>query len=145
MINGIRQVAIMVESLEDATGLYTRTLGTKICHSEDLTRYALRNAVMPTGEGTFVELLQPTDPQSAGGRFLQRKGEAYKRIVELAPKEIMKLLAQQNLSVEEATRLSVALISLEAEANPEKVSFPVRVITLPKNGGGNLAVYDRVF
>ena len=65
----------MVESLEEATSLYTRTLGTKVCHSEDLNQYSLRNAIMPTGEGTFVELLQPTDPQSAGGRFLQRKGE----------------------------------------------------------------------
>ncbi len=74
-IKGIRQVAVMVNDLQDAVGLYDRVLGMKVCYSEDLSEYGLRNAVLPAGGGTFVELLQPTDPQSAGARFLQRRGE----------------------------------------------------------------------
>lgn len=75
MLKGIRQIAMMVNDLEDTLTLYQRVLGMTPCHRETLEAFGLRNAVLPAGEGTFVELLQPTDPNAAGARFLQRKGE----------------------------------------------------------------------
>jgi methylmalonyl-CoA epimerase len=75
MLQGIRQIAVMVNDLEEALALYQRVLEMQPCHREELSAYGLRNAVLPAGQGTFVELLQPTDASSAGARFLQRRGE----------------------------------------------------------------------
>ena len=75
VVKGIRQVAVMVDDLDSSVDLYRRVLGMEVCATHDLGQYGLRNAVLPAGEGTFVEVLQPTDPQSAGARYLQRRGE----------------------------------------------------------------------
>ncbi len=66
----------MVNDLKEAEDLYRNTLGMESCRSEELTNFGLVNSVLPAGNGTFVELLQPTSPESAGARFLARRGEA---------------------------------------------------------------------
>ena len=74
-LHSLRQVAFMVEDLEEGQDLYRKTLGMEACHSEDLSEFELSNQVLPAGNGTFVELLQPTSTQSAGALFLERRGE----------------------------------------------------------------------
>jgi len=76
MLERLRQVAFLVNDLEDAKNLYRRYLGMETCHSEDLSRYGLQNAVLPAGNGTFIELLQPTTQDSSAARYLERRGEA---------------------------------------------------------------------
>ena len=76
MLHRLRQLAFLVRDLEEAGGLYQRTLGMQPCRAEELPQYGMRNLVLPAGEGTFVELLQPVSDDSAGARFLQRRGEA---------------------------------------------------------------------
>ena len=76
MLERLRQVAFLVKDLEDGKDLYRRYLGMETCHSEDLSRYGLRNAVLPAGNGTFIELLQPTNGGSSAARYLERRGEA---------------------------------------------------------------------
>ena len=76
MLEKLRQVAFMVNDLKEAEGLYRKTLGMESCRSEELSNFSLVNSVLPAGNGTFVELLQPTSPDSAGARFLSRRGEA---------------------------------------------------------------------
>ena len=76
MLERLRQVAFLVRDLEDGKELYRRHLGMETCHSEDLSRYGLRNAVLPAGNGTFVELLQPTSGDSSAARYLERRGES---------------------------------------------------------------------
>lgn len=76
MLERLRQVAFMVRDLEQSHELYRSALGMESCFSEDLSQYGLKNLVLPAGEGTFVELLQPTSADTPGGRFLERKGEA---------------------------------------------------------------------
>ena len=76
MLDRLRQVAFLVPDLEAARGLYRRYLGMEPCFSEDLSYYGLRNAVMPAGRGTFVELLQPTRDGSSAARYLARRGPA---------------------------------------------------------------------
>jgi methylmalonyl-CoA/ethylmalonyl-CoA epimerase len=76
MLERLRQVAMMVKDLEEGRELYQRALGLEVCHSQDLSQYGLTNMVLPTGNGTFVELLQPTSAGSLGARFLSRRGEA---------------------------------------------------------------------
>ena len=79
MLERLRQVAFLVKDLEEGRELYRSTLGLEPCHSEDLTQFGLENLVLPAGNGTFVELLQPTadSPEtSPAKRFLERRGEA---------------------------------------------------------------------
>ena len=76
MLEKLRQAAFMVNDLKEAEDLYRNTLGMESCRSEELTNFGLVNSVLPAGNGTFVELLQATSPESAGARFLARRGEA---------------------------------------------------------------------
>ena len=68
MLERLRQVAFLVKDLDDGKELYRRHLGMETCHSEELTSYGLKNAVLPAGNGTFIELLQPTSADSAAAR-----------------------------------------------------------------------------
>jgi len=76
MLERLRQVAFLVKDLEGGKDLYRRYLGMESCHSEDLSRYGLQNAVLPAGNGTFIELLQPAGGGSSAARYLERRGEA---------------------------------------------------------------------
>ena len=76
MLHKLRQIAMMVEDLPEAIDLYGRVLGMEPSRSGALPQFGLDNAVLPAGNGTFVELLAPTSGDSAGARFLQRRGAA---------------------------------------------------------------------
>ena len=76
MLNKLRQVAFLVRDLKEGLELYRTHLGMETCHSEDLSNYKLINAVLPAGNGTFIELLQPTIAGSSAARYLERRGEA---------------------------------------------------------------------
>ena len=76
MLDRLRQVAFLVPDLEAARGLYRRYLNMEPCFSEDLSYYGVRNAVMPAGRGTFVELIQPIRDDSPAARYLTRRGPA---------------------------------------------------------------------
>ena len=72
---------MMVNDLPEAVDLYGRILGMRPSRTGALPQFGLDNAVLPAGNGTFVELLAPTrsltnQAASAGARFLQRRGEA---------------------------------------------------------------------
>jgi methylmalonyl-CoA epimerase len=76
LLERLRQVALLVRDLEEAGQLYQRVLGMAPCHRGELPQYGLANLVLPAGRDTFVELLQPTTPDSPAARFLNRRGEA---------------------------------------------------------------------
>lgn len=76
MLDRLRQVAFLVKDLPEAGDLYRRILGMESCSAQDLPEYGLANLVLPAGEGTFVELLQPTTPDSPAARYLERRGES---------------------------------------------------------------------
>ena len=76
MLHKLRQIAMMVNDLPEAVNLYGRALGIVPSRSGALPQFGLDNTVLPAGNGTFVELLAPNTADSAGARFLQRRGEA---------------------------------------------------------------------
>ena len=76
MLEQLRQVAFLVKDLENGKDLYRRYFAMETCHSEDLSDYGLLNAILPAGNGTFVELLQPTPGDYSAGRYLDQRGEA---------------------------------------------------------------------
>jgi len=76
MLDRLRQVAFLVNDIQDASQLYQRVLGLEPSSSQDLPEYGLTSQALPTGGGTFIELLQPTADDSAAARYLHRRGEA---------------------------------------------------------------------
>ena len=76
MLHKLRQIAMMVDDLPEAIDLYGRALGMAPSRTGALPQFGLDNAVLPAGNGTFVELLTPTNADSLGARFLQRRGSA---------------------------------------------------------------------
>ncbi len=67
---------MMVDDLPGTIDLYGRALQMEPSRTGSLPQFGLDNAVLPAGNGTFVELLAPDGSDSAGTRFLQRRGPA---------------------------------------------------------------------
>ena len=76
MLDRLRQIAFLVRDLPEAEGLYHRILGLEPSARHELAEYGMSSVVMPAGEGTFIELLQPTTGDSPSARYLDRRGEA---------------------------------------------------------------------
>ena len=76
MLHKLRQIAMMVGDLPGAIDLYGQALGMAPVHTDTLPQFGLDNAILTAGNGTFIELLTPHRDDSAGARFLQRRGDA---------------------------------------------------------------------
>ena len=69
----IRQVAIAAPALEPVVEHLHAVLGLEVCfHDPGVDVFGLRNALLPVGD-TFLEVLAPTRPSTAVGRFLERR------------------------------------------------------------------------
>lgn len=73
-IKKINHVAIVVEDLDSALGFWRDVLGLNLDHIEDVPSQASKVAFLPTS-GSEVELVQPTDPESGLGKYLEKRGE----------------------------------------------------------------------
>jgi len=66
-------IGIAVDDLEAARRLYGEVLGLRLGPIEELPERKLRICFVEAGEAN-IELLFPTDPESAVGKFLAAKG-----------------------------------------------------------------------
>lgn len=73
-IKKINHIAIVVENIDDALGFWRDQLGLDLDHVEDVPSQASKVAFLPVGEGE-VELVQPTDPDTGLGKYLDKRGE----------------------------------------------------------------------
>ena len=73
-IKKINHVAIVVEDIDSALGFWRDQLGLELDHIEEVPSQASKVAFMPVG-GSEVELVQPTDPESGLGKYLEKRGE----------------------------------------------------------------------
>ncbi|HIH01224.1 TPA: methylmalonyl-CoA epimerase [Thermoplasmata archaeon] len=69
----IDHIGIAVEDLEAALKPYVEGLGLRVEHTEEVPTERVRVAMLPVGE-TNIELLQPTDPESAIAKFIDKRG-----------------------------------------------------------------------
>ncbi|MEM2912596.1 MAG: methylmalonyl-CoA epimerase [Candidatus Bathyarchaeia archaeon] len=79
MIEGLDHVGIAVEKIEDALVLYEKVLGLKLERIKVVEDQKVKLAILYAGE-TKIELLEPTDPDSPLGKFLQKRGEGVHHI-----------------------------------------------------------------
>ena len=74
MLGDIVELTVVVRDLDAAIDRFTRLFGLKVHHRAESKEFGFKNAILPTGIG-HIELLQPTDPDKAVGRFLAKHGE----------------------------------------------------------------------
>ena len=69
----INHIAILVESVEAALPFWRDALGLELHQLEEVPAEKARVAFFPTGESE-IELVEPTDPETGLGRYLQKHG-----------------------------------------------------------------------
>jgi len=74
MLGDVVELSVVVRDLEAAIERYTRLFGLRVHRRAESEEFGFKNAILPTGIG-HIELLQPTDPDKAIGRFLAKHGE----------------------------------------------------------------------
>lgn len=74
MIKKVSHIGIAVNSIEQASRLYTEVLGLKIAGIEIVPDQKVKIAMIPVGD-TIIELLEPTDPAGAVGKHIASRGE----------------------------------------------------------------------
>ena len=73
-VKKINHVAILVENIESALNFWQNQMGLTLDHIEEVPSQASKVAFLPVGEGE-VELVEPTDPESGLGKYLEKRGE----------------------------------------------------------------------
>src|SRR6185369_4524532 len=76
VVKRIDHVAIVVENLDAALTFYRDMLGIQPSEVIDFPREGVKIAILPLGgpDGSQIELLEPTDPTTGVGRFLETRG-----------------------------------------------------------------------
>ena len=77
MIKKIDHIGIAVSDLDEALKLYRDTLGLEVEKTEDFG--GMRIAFLRIGDTEF-ELLQPTDPDGALAKFVEKRGEGVQHV-----------------------------------------------------------------
>ena len=73
MLSAIDHVGVAVPSIDAALALYRDTLGMPLVHRETVTEQGVDAALLDVGDG-HIELLEPLGPDTAVGKFLDRRG-----------------------------------------------------------------------
>ena len=69
----LRQIALVARELEPAERLLTAALAAQVCFRDPgVGKYGLHNALWALG-GTFLEVVAPTQANTAAGRYLERR------------------------------------------------------------------------
>ncbi|MFP6583137.1 MAG: hypothetical protein VCD00_11365 [Candidatus Hydrogenedentota bacterium] len=70
----IRQICLVAEKLAPVEDALCDVLGIKVCYRDPgVGKFGLENALFPIGN-QLLEVVAPTEPNTAGGRYLERHG-----------------------------------------------------------------------
>jgi hypothetical protein len=70
----LRQIALVARPLEPVLDDLRAVLGIEVCYRDPgVARFGLENALLPIGN-QLLEVVAPTQPSTAGGRYLERRG-----------------------------------------------------------------------
>jgi methylmalonyl-CoA/ethylmalonyl-CoA epimerase len=73
-VTSVHHVGVVVRSMDEALALYRGTLGLALLKEEVVEDQGVRAALLDLGN-SFLELLEPTVPETGIARYLERKGE----------------------------------------------------------------------
>ncbi|HDJ32732.1 MAG TPA: methylmalonyl-CoA epimerase [Bacteroidetes bacterium] len=88
----IEHIGIAVKNLEEAIPFYENVLGLKCYHIEEVPDQKVKTAFFRVGS-TKIELLEPTDPDSPVGKFIEKKGEGVHHLA-FAVKDVQSALQE---------------------------------------------------
>jgi methylmalonyl-CoA/ethylmalonyl-CoA epimerase len=80
MLTRIDHVGIACHDLEEKISFYETTFGLTVAHRETNEEQGVHEAMLLVAPGSYVQLLQPTRPDSPVGKFLARNGEGVHHI-----------------------------------------------------------------
>ncbi len=70
----MRQICLVAEDLDMIEAHLRGVFGLEVCHRDPgVGRFGLHNFLMPIGD-SFIEVVSPITPGTAGGRYLRRRG-----------------------------------------------------------------------
>jgi len=106
MFKGINHVGVVVRNLDEAIELYSKSFGFKLKGPvQQIKELGIKDAIVTNGTVTF-ELMEPEDPDSPMGKFLEKNGEGLHHI-SLEVDDI-------HLSIDELSGKGISLIGKEA-------------------------------
>jgi methylmalonyl-CoA/ethylmalonyl-CoA epimerase len=73
MLGRIDHIGVATEDLDGAIALYEGTMGMPVAHRETVESQGVEAVLLDVGEG-HVELLRPLGPDTAVGKYLERRG-----------------------------------------------------------------------
>ncbi len=80
MIKKVHHVAIAVRNLDEALKLYENLFGIKASKIETVPEQGVKAALIPIGDSTEIEFIEPIDPNGGVAKFLQSRGEGIHHI-----------------------------------------------------------------
>jgi methylmalonyl-CoA epimerase len=80
MIKKVDHIAIAVRNLDEALQLYNKLFGARPSKIETIPQQGVKAALLPMGQGSEIELLEPIDPQSGVAKFIESRGEGIHHI-----------------------------------------------------------------
>ena len=79
MIRKIDHIAIAVRDIDEASKFFADTLGLSVDGIEEVAEQRTKVAFIQIGE-VRIELVQPTEPDSPVGKFIEKRGEGIHHI-----------------------------------------------------------------
>lgn len=131
----INHIGIAVHDIEAAAKFYTENLGLSLGGIEEVADQKVKVAFLPVGE-VRLELLQPTSPESAVAKFLEKNGPGFHHVAyEVADvtAEVERLKAEGVKMVDEKPRKG-AHDSLIAFIHPKASGGLLTEIVQPAHG-----------
>ena len=80
MVKKIDHIAIAVKNIDQAIQLYTDLFGIKPNKIQEIPRQGVKAALLPVGDGSEIELLEPIDPTGGIAKFIETRGEGIHHI-----------------------------------------------------------------
>ena len=130
----LRQIALVARALEAVERQLTSVLATEVCFRDPgVGKYGLHNALWALG-GTFLEVVSPIRDNTAGGRYLDRRGGdgGYMYIVDC-----------DDLDARRAQLDAKGIRVVESARAGDDVLWSEAVHLHPKDTGGCLLSIDR--
>ncbi len=130
----LRQIALVAKDLEARRQDIENVLGLEVCYRDaGVEKYGLKNVLFAMG-GTFLEIVSPFQPNTAGGRYLdRRKGDGgYMYIVDCDDLEARR---------EHFKKMDVRIV--QDLKSGDSVSTSEAIHLHPKDTGGCLLSVDR--
>ena len=109
MITKLDHVGIVVKDINKTLSLFSTAFGLRAWRRGvvEIPELGIKMALLPIGRDQSIEIIQPTDPQTAFGRHLQTRGEGLYHIslfVDDIDAEVSSL-RERGVLVEEASRI----------------------------------------